>query len=100
MPTVRRGALRLFPMTVAVVHRSRVLTALAVALPIPLVAAAGLSLPLPATVTRLAARLVPFESSAATQAGRDGSIVRAPGERQVTLSGSRASTSPVARAVR
>ena len=87
-------------MTVAVVHRSRVLAALAVALPIPLVAAAGLSLPLPGTVTRLAARLVPFESSAAAETGRDGSIVSAPGERRVTVSASRASTSPVARGVR
>jgi hypothetical protein len=65
---------------------ARVLTVLALVLPIPLCAALGLSLPLPTTVARIAAKLVPFVSSAVLEAkeeqllGAQGSIVRYPGE--------------------
>jgi hypothetical protein len=65
---------------------TRVLTVLALVLPIPLCAALGLSLPLPATVTRIAAKLVPFANSAVLDTrgeqvlGARGSIVRYQGE--------------------
>lgn len=78
------------------VRSARVVTALAIALPVPVCAALGLSLPLPATVERLAAKLVPFDSSGAfdtagARALAHGSIVLAPGEQRFTRTGS---TSP------
>jgi hypothetical protein len=82
-----------FSMTAALSHRSRALTALALALPIPLLAALGLSLPLPATVERLAAGLVPFADHAAVEAApTNGSIVAAAGERLAATSAEGAPT--------
>ena len=67
------------------VRWARFACALAVVLPVPLSAAAGLSLPLPASVARLAARLVPFESSSDRRQGQvlaHGSIIDAVGNRK------------------